>query len=114
MKKLLEWDEIWYSDVFDVANHECKINIQKFKITDLIWLTKMQKIVLMRYNLVLEVVWRRRLRIRINIQKFKISDAIWGTKMRKAKSYAARVSLWHKFSWIADHGSGISKMAFKN
>ena len=43
-KKLFDWDEIWYSGVFGIANYESERKIQKFKIADPKWRTKMQKL----------------------------------------------------------------------
>ena len=36
-KSILDWVDIWYSEVFGVANYESEINIQKLKITDPIY-----------------------------------------------------------------------------
>ena len=52
-KKLLDWDDIWYSGVSEVANYESKINIWKFKIADPISLTQLQYVTWLEWNLVL-------------------------------------------------------------
>ena len=41
---LLNWNNICYSGVFGVTDYESGLKIQKFKIMDSIWLTKMQKV----------------------------------------------------------------------
>ena len=43
MQHLLDWDEIWNSGVFEVANHESEFNLKKSKMADQIWRTKMIK-----------------------------------------------------------------------
>ena len=39
--ELLHSDDIWYSGVFVVADYESELRIQKFKIADPLWLTKL-------------------------------------------------------------------------
>ena len=34
VKNLLEWDDIWYSGVFEVADEESELKNQKFKMAD--------------------------------------------------------------------------------
>ena len=36
-KKILDWDDIWYSGVFEVAVYESDFIIPKFKMADPIW-----------------------------------------------------------------------------
>ena len=43
-KKFLDWDNIWHSGVFGVADYVSKLKIQKFKMANLIWKTKMQNL----------------------------------------------------------------------
>ena len=64
---------------------------------------KLQKVTWSGWNLVLEVFGVADYKFELNIQKWKMSDAIWRTKMQKAKSYAAKVSLSHKFFRVADY-----------
>ena len=33
-KKLVDWDDIWYSEVFGVAEYESELKIRKFKMVD--------------------------------------------------------------------------------
>ena len=68
---------------------------------------KLQQLTLLGWNLVLGVFRHRWLRMWAQIQKFEMSDAIWRTKIQKAKSYAAKVSLWHNFCWVADYESNL-------
>ena len=42
-KKLLKCDEIWYSEVFAIADYESELNIQKFQMSNSIWRAIMQK-----------------------------------------------------------------------
>ena len=39
---LLDWDDIWYTEVFGVADYESERRIQKFKMVDAIWRTEIQ------------------------------------------------------------------------
>ena len=43
LKKLLGWNEIWYSAVPRIDHYESKLDIQKIEMWDPIWQTKMQK-----------------------------------------------------------------------
>ena len=42
-KKFFDFDENWYSGVFEVTYYEFALKIWKFKIADRIWPTKMYK-----------------------------------------------------------------------
>ena len=42
MQKMFYWDEIWYSEVFDVTNYESELNIEKLKRAYWIWLTEIR------------------------------------------------------------------------
>ena len=63
---LLDWDDICYSEIFD---YESELKIQKFKMTDSIWRTKMQKVTWLRWYLVLGDFWGRWLWIWAENQK---------------------------------------------
>ena len=55
--------ELGTRGVFGVADYESKLKIYKFKMSDPIWRTKMQKVGLFRWNSVLGGFWGRWLRI---------------------------------------------------
>ena len=64
MQKLLDWNDIWYSKVFGIADYESELKIKKLKMADRIWRTKMQKVTWLGRNLVLECFWGHWLGIR--------------------------------------------------
>ena len=37
MQKLLDWNDIWCTEVFEVADYESELRIHKFKMADRIW-----------------------------------------------------------------------------
>ena len=45
--KLFNWDEIWYLGIFGVVDYESVLKIQKYKMVDPIWRTKIQKVSLL-------------------------------------------------------------------
>ena len=44
MQNVLDYNEIEYAEVLGVADDESELNIQKFRMADSIWLTKIQKV----------------------------------------------------------------------
>ena len=42
-KKPLDWGKIWNSGLVEVADYESELDVHKFKMTNPLWLTKMQK-----------------------------------------------------------------------
>ena len=73
--------QIWYWRVFGVADHESELKIQKFKMADPIWQTKMQSYFI-GWNLVFGVADYE---FELKVQKFKMADPIWRNKLQKAK-----------------------------
>ena len=85
-KKLLDLDDTWYSGHFGVGDYESELRIQKCKMTDPIWRTKMQKLFdwdNIRYS---EVFGVADYESELKILKSKIADATWWTKMKKGTS----------------------------
>ena len=75
-KKSLDWDDIRYSGVFRVADYKSELTIQKFKMADRIWRTKMQKVTWLGWNSVLASFRITDYEFEINIQKLKMTDPI--------------------------------------
>ena len=42
-EKFFDWDKIYHTGVFGVANYEFELQVQKFKIADPIWQTQIAK-----------------------------------------------------------------------
>ena len=68
--------KIWYLGVFGVADYEFALKIQKFKIADPLWRTKIQKVTRLGLNLLLGVFGIADYKYDLNIQKFSMADPI--------------------------------------
>ena len=88
-KKILDWNEIWYLEVFEVADYESKRCILKFKIAVPMWLIKMQRVTRLGWKLVFWGFWGRWLRIRA--QDLKIKDGGSDMADKNVESYSNEI-----------------------
>ena len=84
-EKLLNWNDIWYSGVFGVADYESELKIQKFEMADPVCKKhtdpKCKKLLVwgeIGYSGVFEIVDYES---ELNIQKIKMADPICLTKL---------------------------------
>ena len=83
-KKLLDWDDIWYSEVFGITDYEFELRIQNSESRIKYGRLK-AKITWLGWYLILEGFWSRWLRIRA--QNLKIRNGGFHMADKNAKSY---------------------------
>ena len=121
-KKVPDWDKFWYLVIFGVADYESERNIQKFKISDAIWRTKMQKAKIYAANGSLRHIFFRRSVFRPNVEiaifwvadyesdlrflKFNMAD-------KNLKNYSIMLKICIQLHRVADYESDFRFLRFK-